>query len=51
MPPNGEGGDVQAVAGVVLKVLEVHQAGLGEVVVGQLDVAYLGRDDRLCAGR
>ena len=45
----GERGDVQPVAGVVLEVVEVDQRGLGEVVVGQLEVADLGGDDRLGA--
>ena len=44
-------GDVQPVAGVVLEVLEIDQGGFGEVVVGQLEVPDLGRDDRLGAGR
>ena len=42
---------MQAVAGVVLEVAEVHQRGLAEVVVGQLEVADLGRDDGLDARR
>ena len=50
-PGAGQRGDVQAVAGVVLEVLEVHQGGLGEVVVGQLEVSDLGGDHRLGAGR
>ena len=34
---------MHAVAGVVLEVVEVEQRGLGEVVVGQLEVTHLGR--------
>src|SRR5665811_2578874 len=45
-PGAGQGGDVNAVADVVLEVAEVHQRRLAEVVVGQLQLAYLGRDDR-----
>ena len=36
-PGARERGDVQAVAGVVLEVVEVDQGGLGEVVVGELE--------------
>ena len=50
-PAAGQRGDVQAVARVVLEVVQVHQRGLAEVVVGQLEVAGLGRDDGLHAGR
>ena len=50
-PGAGQRGDVQAVAGVVLEVAQVHQRGLAEVVVGQLEVADLGGDHRLGAGR
>ena len=50
-PGAGERGDVEAVAGVVLEVVEVDQGGFAEVVVGQLEVADLGRDHRLGAGR
>ena len=42
---------VQPVAGVVLEVAEVHQRGLAEVVVGELEVADLGRHDGLDARR
>ena len=50
-PRPGQRGDVQAVAGVVLEVVEVDQRRLAEVVVGELEVADLGGDDRLGAGR
>jgi len=40
---------VHAVADVVLQVVEVHQRRLGEVVVGQLQVADLGGNHRLRA--
>ena len=50
-PGSGHRGDVQAVARVVLEVADVHQGCLAEVVVGQLEVAGLGSDDRLDAGR
>ena len=42
---------MQAVAGVVLQVVEVHQRGLAPVVVGQVQVPGLGRDDALHARR
>lgn len=48
-PGSGERGHVHPVAYVVLEVFEVHQSGLGQVVVGQLEVAYLGGDYRLGA--
>src|SRR5450755_1099793 len=44
-------GDVEPVAGVVLKVAQVDQGGLAEEVVGQVEVAGLGGYDRLAAGR
>jgi hypothetical protein len=50
-PRPGERGDVQPVARVVLEVVEVDQRRLAEVVVGQLEVADLGGDDRLRARR
>ena len=43
--------DVQAVDGVVLQVVQVHQGGLAEVVVRELEVPHLGGDHRLRAGR
>ena len=39
------------VADVVLEVLEIHEGRLGEVVIGQVEVAGLGRDDGLHACR
>jgi len=33
----------------VFKVIEVHEGGRGEVVIGQVEVADLGRDGRLDA--
>ena len=42
-----QGGDVNAVAGVVLEVVEVHERRLAEVVVRQLEVPDLGGDDGL----
>ena len=48
-PRAGERCDVQAVAGVLHQVAEVHPGGLAEVVVGELDVPDLRRDDRLGA--
>ena len=50
-PGAGERRDVHAVARVVLEVAQVHERGLGEVVVGELEVADLGRDHRLRARR
>ena len=43
-PGAGERRDVHAVAGVVLEVVQVHQRGLAEVVVGELEVTDLGGD-------
>ena len=60
MPPKPATSAIQAPAseamcrpsdGVVLEVVEVHQRGLAQVVVGELEVADLGGDDRLGAGR
>ena len=42
---------MEAVAGVVLQVVEVDQGGLAEVVVGQFQMSDLGRDHRLRARR
>jgi hypothetical protein len=50
-PAARQRGDVQAVAGVVLEVVDVDQRRLAEVLEGQLDVADLGGDHRLRAGR
>ena len=36
---------------LLLEVVQVHERGLGEVVVGELEVADLGGDHRLGAGR
>ena len=44
-------GHVDAVAGVVLEVVEVHQRRLGHVVEGEVEVADLGGDHRLRARR
>jgi hypothetical protein len=41
---------VETVAGVVLEVVQVYEGGLGQVVVGELEVAGLGGDDRLGGG-
>ncbi len=38
---------MQAVVGVQLEIVKIHERGLGEVVIGTVDVAHLGRDDRL----
>jgi hypothetical protein len=32
----------------MLQVVEIHKCGLAEVVVGELELAYLGGEDRLC---
>src|SRR5439155_27039600 len=50
-PGAGQGGDVNAVARVVLEVMEIHERGLSEVVVGELEVPDLRCDYRLRAGR
>ena len=42
---------MEAVAAVVLEVVEVHQRRLAEVVVGELEVPGLRRQHRLHAGR
>ena len=49
-PGTRQRGQVDAVLGVVVYVPEVHQRGLGEVVMGELDVAHLGGDHRLDEG-
>ena len=43
--------DVQAVVGVARQVVEIDERRLGQVVVGQVEVADLGRQHRLGAGR
>src|SRR5664279_3322742 len=43
--------DVQAVAGVVLEIAQVHHRGFGEVVGGQPEMTDFGRHDRLGASR
>ena len=48
-PRPGQRRDVQTVARVVFEVVQVQQRGLPEVVVGQLQVADLRRDDCLSA--
>jgi hypothetical protein len=48
-PRAREGADVHAVAHVVLEVVQVHERGLGEICVRQVEVSDLGRDDRLRA--
>jgi hypothetical protein len=50
-PRPGHRRDVHAVAGVVLEVQEVHEGRLAPVVVGEVHVTGLGRDDRLHRGR
>ena len=50
-PRAGQRRDVQPVLRVVVEVGDVDQRRLGEVVVGQLEVADLGRHHRLRAGR
>ncbi len=50
-PGTGQRGDVQPVAGVVLQVLQIHQGRLGGVGVGEVEMARLGGDDGLAAGR
>ena len=42
---------MDAVARVAREVVQVHERGLREVVVGELEVADLGGDHRLAAGR
>src|SRR5437588_346408 len=49
-PRARERGDVDAVASVVLEVVEVHERRLAQVVVGKLEMADLGCDDGLGAG-
>src|SRR5258706_2009242 len=50
-PCSGQGGDVHAVLGIVVEVVQVHQNDLAEVVVGEVEVSDLGRDHRLGGGR
>jgi len=40
---------VHAVGGVVLDVGEVHERRLGEVIIGEVQLADLGGEDRLGA--
>jgi len=40
---SAERGEVQAVAGVVMDVVQIEQRGLGEVVVGEVKMTDLGR--------
>ena len=44
VPRSGKRAHVHALAHVVLEVVEVHQRGLSEVVMRQLQVAHLGSD-------
>src|SRR5918997_3240192 len=46
-PGAGQRGQVNAIAGVVMEVSKVQESGFSEVVVGQLEMPYLGRDHRL----
>ena len=41
---------MQAVARVVLDVVQIHEGSLGQVVVGQAEVPDLCGDHRLCGG-
>src|SRR5919108_3457579 len=50
-PGSRERRDMDPVAGVALEVVEIHQRGLTEVVVGKLHMADLGGEDGLRAGR
>ena len=50
-PRSREGGDVQSVTCVVLKIAEVDQCRLRQVVIGQLQIADLSRHDGLGARR
>ena len=50
-PRARERAHVHAVPDVVLEVVDVHQGGLAQVVVRELEVADLGGDDRLGARR
>jgi hypothetical protein len=50
-PGARERAHVNAIPDVVLEVVQVHQRRLAEVGMGQLEVAYLCRDDRLRARR
>jgi len=49
-PGSGERGDVNTVARVVLEVVQVHQRGLAEVFVSEVEVTDFGGNDRLRAG-
>ena len=46
-PGAGQRGDGEPVAGVVLKVAQVDQGGLAEVIVGQVEVAGLGGSKKI----
>src|SRR5690606_8993082 len=50
-PGTGERREVDAVAGVLVRVVQVDQGRLAQVVVRQLQVPHLGGDHGLGAGR
>ncbi len=50
-PSAGEGGDVHTVARVVLEVAQIHERGLEQVGVGEVEMPHLCRDDGLRARR
>ena len=50
-PAARERGQMQAVGGVLLQVVDVHQRGFAEIVVREPQMPDLGRDDRLAARR
>ncbi len=50
-PRTGQARDVQAVADVAVEVVQVRERGLRPVVVGEVEVPYLGGDHRLRGGR
>jgi hypothetical protein len=50
-PGSRQRSDMQAVAGVVLEIVEIHEGSLGQVVVSQGEVPDFGRQHRLGAGR
>jgi hypothetical protein len=41
---------VDAVTRVVLEIIQVHAGGFTEVIVGEVHVAHLGREDCLSTG-
>src|SRR5690242_17651470 len=50
-PGARQGSHVDPVLHVVMQVVEVYERSFTEVIVGELELAHLGSQDSLCAGR